>query len=80
MIDQTGRSSTGASVRGPFVVGGMLMGTFAAAGALVAVVAAHLLLQRSSGSDTLLLGWVSRGFLDLGDQALLLGAGIIHAT
>jgi cell division transport system permease protein len=69
--------ATGASVRGPFVVGGMLMGAFAAAGALLAVVAAHLLLHRSAGSDTLLLGWVSRGFLDLGDQALLLGAGVV---
>jgi len=69
--------ATGTSIRGPFVVGGMLMGAFAAAGALLALYAAHVLLQRSVGADTLLLGWVSRGFLDAADQALLIGAGLV---
>lgn len=72
--------ATGSSIRGPFVAGGLLMGALAAVGALLALLAVHLLLQRSGGSDALLLGWVSHGFLDLGDQALLLGAGVLLGT
>ncbi|OYV98916.1 MAG: hypothetical protein B7X11_05730 [Acidobacteria bacterium 37-65-4] len=72
--------ATGSSIRGPFVAGGMLMGALAAAGALLALLAVHILLQRSGGSDVLLLGWVSHGFLDMGDQALLLCAGILLGT
>lgn len=72
--------ATGSSIRGPFVAGGLLMGALAAAGALLALLAVHFLLQRSGGSDALLLSWVSHGFLDLGDQALLLGAGVLLGT
>ena len=57
-----------------------MMGALAAVGALSALLAVHFLLQRFGGSDALLLGWVSHGFLDLGDQGLLLGAGILLGT
>jgi cell division transport system permease protein len=69
--------ATGSSIRGPFVAGGLMMGAMAAFGALSVLFALHLLLQRFGGSDALLLDWVSHGFLDLGDQGLLLGAGIL---
>jgi len=72
--------ATGSSIRGPFIAGGLMMGALAAVGALLALLAVHFLLQRFGGSDALLLGWVSHGFLEVGDQGLLLGAGILLGT
>ena len=69
--------ATGSSIRGPFVVGGLMMGALAAEGALAVLLAVHFCLQRFGGSDALLLDWVSHGFLELGDQGLLIGAGIL---
>ena len=69
--------ATGSSIRGPFVAGGMSLGALAGMGALAVLFGVHLLLSRSAGPDALLIEWVSRGFLPLGDQALLIGTGAL---
>jgi cell division protein FtsX len=67
--------ATSASIRGPFIAGGALLGFFAGVLALLLVLSSHLVLHAAAGSDTLFLQWVSRAFLSTRDQALLVMTG-----
>ncbi len=69
--------ATGASIRGPFVVGGMALGALGGVGALLLLLIVHLLIGHVAGPNALLLGWVSHAFLGVGGQALLVGAGAL---
>ena len=69
--------ATASSIRGPFVAGGIALGALAGIGALLVLFGVHLLLSRSAGPNALLLEWVSRGFLGIADQALLMGTGAL---
>jgi cell division transport system permease protein len=69
--------ATSASIRGPFIAGGALLGFWAGLFALLLVLSSHLVLHAAAGGDTLLLQWVSRAFLSPRDQALLVTTGTL---
>lgn len=68
--------ATNASIRGPFVAGGAMLGFFSGLAALLLLAACHLMLHQTAGGDALLVSWISRSFLSAWDQAglVLLGA------
>jgi len=69
--------ATGASIRGPFIAGGLLLGLLAGVLALVLLLACHAALRAAAGDEALFLQWVSAGFLVTRDQAVLLSIGAL---
>jgi len=65
------------SIRGPFVAGGTVLGLLSGVAALLLLLLSHSLLRGAAGQDALLMSWLARGFIPLGDQALLVGMGAL---
>jgi len=69
--------ATPASIRGPFVANGILIGLFSSALSLVFILATHIVIRRTMAGDNFVLLLLSKEFLNVSDQLALLAVGTI---
>jgi len=68
---------TAATIRGPFVAGGAILGLLSGLGALGLLALAHELLRRWGGEEAPILAWVSESPLPPAEQLLLVLGGLL---
>ena len=68
--------ATNASIRGPFIAGGAILGFFSGLVALALLFGCHLMLHQAAGGNALFVSWISQSFLPPAEQSgmVLLGA------
>lgn len=69
--------ATPASIRGPFVMNGILIGLLSSILALILILVTHLVIRRTMGGESFILLLLSKEFLTFSDQAALVAVGTV---